>query len=102
MGKGKVTAPSPTGKMERKRRRSYSYSTGSVYAIVPVLYHSGFLMLLVGCVFAAIGGLCFPGINIAFRNMMDSTAASATSSDQTKNAVMWMEIVALTLGLLYS
>ena len=25
-----------------KRRRSYSYSTGSVYAIVPVLYHSGY------------------------------------------------------------
>jgi ATP-binding cassette, subfamily B (MDR/TAP), member 1 len=56
------------------------------------------VMLLTGCVFAAIGGLCFPGINIAFRNMMDSTAASATSKDQTKNAVMFMEIVALTLG----
>ena len=56
-------------------------------------------MLFVGCVFAAIGGLCFPGINIAFRNMLDSTAASATSSDQTKNAVIFMEVVALTLGM---
>ena len=58
-----------------------------------------FVMLFVGCVFAAIGGLCFPGINIAFRNMLDSTAASATSSDQTKNAVIFMEVVALTLGM---
>ena len=58
-----------------------------------------FVMLFVGFIFAAIGGLCFPGINIAFRNMLDSTAASATSSDQTKNAVIFMEVVALTLGM---
>ncbi|CAL6285659.1 unnamed protein product [Bathycoccus prasinos] len=100
MGKGKVmTAPSPTGKDGEEKEDDLT-------PIQPVPFMQLFrfyttpdiLMLLVGCVFAAIGGLCFPGINIAFRNMMDSTAASATSSDQTKNAVMWMEIVALTLG----
>ena len=59
-------------------------------------------MLFVGCVFAAIGGLCFPGINIAFRNIFGYTAASATSSDQTKNAVIFMEVVALTLRMSFS
>ena len=98
MDEEKMTTALPTNEVEKSE---------DVAPIKPVpflqlfrFYTSAeFVMLFVGFIFAAIGGLCFPGINIAFRNMLDSTAASATSSDQTKNAVIFMEVVALTLGM---
>ena len=98
MDEEKMTTALPTNEVEKSE---------DVAPIKPVPFlqlfrfytSTEFVMLFVGCVFAAIGGLCFPGINIAFRNMLDSTAASATSSDQTKNAVIFMEVVALTLGM---
>ena len=54
-------------------------------------------LLVVGMVFAAVGGALFPAVNVAFGNMLDSTAVGDVGS-QINAAVVAMEIVAVSLG----
>lgn len=54
-------------------------------------------LLVVGMVFAAVGGALFPAVNVAFGNLLDSTAVGDVGS-QINAAVVAMEIVAVSLG----
>jgi len=54
-------------------------------------------LLVVGMVFAALGGALFPAVNVAFGNLLDSTAVGDVGS-QINAAVVAMEIVAVSLG----
>ncbi|ACO66535.1 ATP-binding cassette superfamily, partial [Micromonas commoda] len=56
-------------------------------------------MLGVGILFCMIGGVAFPCINIAFGELLDSTASMSNIEETTKNAVMFMVGVALVLGV---
>ena len=56
-------------------------------------------MLAVGVLFCMIGGVAFPCINIAFGELLDSTASMSNIEETTKNAVMFMVGVALVLGV---
>ena len=56
-------------------------------------------MLAVGVLFCMIGGVAFPCINIAFGELLDSTASMSNIEETTKNAVMFMIGVALVLGV---
>ena len=51
-----------------------------------------------GMVFSAFGGALFPAVNVAFGNLLDSTAVGDVAS-QINQAVIAMEIVAVSLGL---
>lgn len=57
------------------------------------------LMLGFGLLCCAIGGASFPCINIAFGELLDSTASLANVAETTKNAVMFMIGVACVLGV---
>ena len=54
-------------------------------------------LLVAGMVFAAVGGALFPAVNVAFGNLLDSTAVGDVGS-QINAAVVAMEIVAVSLG----
>ena len=55
-------------------------------------------LLAAGALFSALGGALFPAVNVAFGNMLDSTAVGDVGS-KINNAVIAMEIVAVSLGL---
>ena len=54
-------------------------------------------LLVAGMVFSAAGGALFPAVNVAFGNLLDSTAVGDVGS-QINAAVVAMEVVALLLG----
>ena len=54
-------------------------------------------LLVAGMVFSAVGGALFPAVNVAFGNLLDSTAVGDVGS-QINAAVVAMEVVALLLG----
>ena len=56
-------------------------------------------MLAVGILFCMIGGVSFPCINIAFGELLDSTASMSNIEETTRNAVLFMVGVALVLGV---
>lgn len=56
------------------------------------------LMLAFGLLCCAIGGASFPCINIAFGELLDSTASMANVAETTRNAVFFMIGVACVLG----
>ena len=56
-----------------------------------------YALLALGCVFSALGGALFPAVNVAFGNMLDSTAVGDVGS-KINSAVIAMEIVAVSLG----
>ena len=55
-------------------------------------------LLAAGALFSALGGALFPAVNVAFGNMLDSTAVGDVGS-KINNAVIAMEIVAVSLGV---
>ena len=56
-------------------------------------------LLLVGAFFCAIGGASFPCINIAFGELLDSSASLDDVAETTRRAVLFMIGVACILGL---
>jgi ATP-binding cassette subfamily B (MDR/TAP) protein 1 len=56
------------------------------------------VMLAVGAVFCMIGGASFPVINVAFGELLDSTASLDNVEETTKRAVLFMVGVAAVLG----
>ena len=56
------------------------------------------LMLAFGLSCCAVGGAAFPCINIAFGELLDSTASLANVEETTRNAVFFMIGVACVLG----
>ena len=52
-------------------------------------------MLAVGVFFCAVAGIAFPCINIAFGELLDSTASLSNVEETTKRAVLFMIGVAL-------
>ena len=57
------------------------------------------LMLAFGLTCCAVGGAAFPCINIAFGELLDSTASLANVEETTRNAVFFMIGVACVLGV---
>ena len=55
-------------------------------------------MLAVGLFFCAVAGIAFPCINIAFGELLDSTASLSNVEETTKRAVLFMIGVASILG----
>jgi ATP-binding cassette subfamily B (MDR/TAP) protein 1 len=55
------------------------------------------LLLVLGMMFSALGGALFPAVNVAFGNLLDSTAVGDVGG-QINSAVVAMEIVAVSLG----
>ena len=57
------------------------------------------LMLAVGTVFAMVAGVAFPCINVAFGELLDSTAALENVEETTRRAVLFMVGIACVLGV---
>jgi len=55
------------------------------------------LLLVLGMMFSALGGALFPAVNVAFGNLLDSTAVGDVEG-KINSAVIAMEIVAVSLG----
>jgi len=57
------------------------------------------LMCVFGVVMCVIGGLAFPTVNVAFGELLDSTAAASNVQETTRGAVLFMVGVAVVLGV---